>query len=92
MTRSFHQSEPPQHRSLRIYVHAYFPLSDSKTPTVSELEKGWVKHKTEIRKVQYYYKKPIITLIFLFEIAQSPSSLATKVYLAANAEDDMLII
>lgn len=43
-----------------IGIDAYFPLSDSKTPTVAELEKGWETHKTEIRKVQYYYKKPIL--------------------------------
>jgi hypothetical protein len=43
-----------------IGIDAYFPLSDLKTPSVAELEKGWASHKTDIRKVQYYYKKPIL--------------------------------
>jgi len=43
-----------------IGVDAYFPLSEEKTPTVEEFEKGWGKHKTEIKKIQSHYKKPIL--------------------------------
>lgn len=43
-----------------IGVDAYFPLSDSKTPTVSELEEGWKIHKEEIKRIQHDFKKPIL--------------------------------
>lgn len=43
-----------------IGVDAYFPLSDKKTPTVAELEKGWQKHKREIQKIQQQNNKPIL--------------------------------
>ena len=40
-----------------IGVDAYFPLSDKKTPTVAEFEKGWKSHKKEIQKIQQQHKK-----------------------------------
>ena len=43
-----------------IGVDAYFPLSDKKTPTVAEFEKGWKSHKKEIQKIQQQHKKPIL--------------------------------
>ncbi|MFY0603784.1 MAG: glycoside hydrolase [Flavobacteriaceae bacterium] len=43
-----------------IGVDAYFPLSDQKTPSVSELEKGWKPHKEEIKRIQKQFNKPII--------------------------------
>lgn len=43
-----------------IGIDAYFPLSEEKTPTVEQFEKGWKKHKTEIKKIQSHYKKPIL--------------------------------
>lgn len=43
-----------------IGVDAYFPLSESKTPTITELEKGWKPYKEDLFKAQYYYKKPIL--------------------------------
>jgi hypothetical protein len=43
-----------------IGVDAYFPLSDKKTPTVAEFEKGWEQHKTEIQKIQQQNNKPIL--------------------------------
>jgi hypothetical protein len=43
-----------------IGVDAYFPLSDKKTPTVAEFEKGWQQHKTEIQKIQQQNNKPIL--------------------------------
>jgi len=43
-----------------IGVDAYFPLSNKKTPTVTEFEKGWNPHKNEIKRIQQKYKKPIL--------------------------------
>jgi hypothetical protein len=43
-----------------VGVDAYFPLSDKKTPSVSEFELGWKKHKQEIIKVQRNSNKPIL--------------------------------
>lgn len=43
-----------------IGIDAYFPLSNLKTPSVPELEKGWKTHKSYIKKVHLYYKKPIL--------------------------------
>jgi len=43
-----------------IGIDAYFPVSDSETPSVDELEIGWKIHKEEIKKVQSVYQKPIL--------------------------------
>ena len=43
-----------------IGVDAYFPLSEEKTPSVSQYEKGWSKHKAEIKKIQSKYRKQIL--------------------------------
>ncbi|MFT6065953.1 MAG: hypothetical protein ACJAYY_000661 [Paraglaciecola sp.] len=43
-----------------IGVDAYFPLSDKKSPTVKELEIGWIPHKEEIIEVQEKFSKPIL--------------------------------
>jgi hypothetical protein len=43
-----------------IGVDAYFPLSEQKTPTVAEFEKGWKPHKEEIKRIQKKYQKPIL--------------------------------
>lgn len=43
-----------------IGVDAYFPLSEEKTPTVAEFEKGWTVHKNEIKRIQGKYKKPVL--------------------------------
>lgn len=43
-----------------IGVDAYFPLSDKKSPTVKELEIGWIPHKEEIIEVQKKFNKPIL--------------------------------
>jgi len=43
-----------------IGIDAYFPLSDKKTPSVSELEKGWKPHKKEIQRIQKQFQKPIL--------------------------------
>jgi hypothetical protein len=43
-----------------IGVDAYFPISESKTPTVTEARKGWQKWKSELKSVSEKYKKPIL--------------------------------
>lgn len=43
-----------------IGIDAYFPLSDAKTPTVAELEKGWEKHKITINKIRTKFNKPVL--------------------------------
>ena len=43
-----------------IGVDAYFPLSESKSPTTEELELGWTSHKEEIQRVQSSFQKPVL--------------------------------
>ncbi|MGB6268374.1 MAG: glycoside hydrolase TIM-barrel-like domain-containing protein [Olleya sp.] len=43
-----------------IGIDAYFPVSDSKTPTVDECLKGWEKHKQGIESFSKKYSKSII--------------------------------
>ncbi|QLG45778.1 glycoside hydrolase family 113 [Costertonia aggregata] len=43
-----------------IGIDAYFPLSESKTPTVEELKTGWQPWKTKIRSLSKAKNKPVI--------------------------------
>ncbi|WP_298555505.1 glycoside hydrolase [uncultured Algibacter sp.] len=43
-----------------IGVDAYFPVSESKTPTVEECLKGWKTHKQEVYNMSQKYDKPIL--------------------------------
>jgi len=43
-----------------IGIDAYFPLSESKSPTLEELEKGWKPHKEEIMRIQKRFNKPVL--------------------------------
>ncbi|MDY8134773.1 glycoside hydrolase family 113 [Aquimarina sp. 2201CG5-10] len=43
-----------------IGIDAYFPLSESQTPTVEEFKKGWQKHKKKIVDLQSKIKKPVL--------------------------------
>jgi len=43
-----------------IGIDAYFPVSDSKTPTVQECLEGWKTHKKVIYNVSQQYDKPIL--------------------------------
>ena len=43
-----------------IGVDAYFPVSDSKTPTVEECLEGWKVHKTVINEVSNKFDKSIL--------------------------------
>jgi len=43
-----------------IGVDAYFPVSDSKTPTVEECLEGWKTHKEVIKGISETHNKPIL--------------------------------
>lgn len=43
-----------------IGVDAYFPVSDSPTPTIEECIKGWQEHKVTIESVSRSFNKPVI--------------------------------
>lgn len=43
-----------------IGIDAYFPVSDSETPSVEECKKGWQKHKVEIQATSNLLNKPIL--------------------------------
>jgi len=43
-----------------IGVDAYFPISDSKTPTVEESLEGWKTHKQVIYKMSQKHAKPVL--------------------------------
>ncbi|WP_044402304.1 glycoside hydrolase [Lacinutrix sp. Hel_I_90] len=43
-----------------IGIDAYFPVSNSKTPTVAECLEGWKTHKVAIKDVSDRYKKPVV--------------------------------
>jgi len=43
-----------------IGVDAYFPLSESKTPSVVELKEGWQQHKNKIIALQHMIEKPVL--------------------------------
>lgn len=43
-----------------IGIDAYFPLSDSPTPSVAELKKAWKPIAREIKETQARWKKPVI--------------------------------
>lgn len=43
-----------------IGVDAYFPVSDTKTPSVEECEAGWQTHKVVIKSIADQYDKPVL--------------------------------
>ncbi len=43
-----------------IGIDAYYPISESKTPTIEEAREGWLTHKTEINKLKDEFKRPIL--------------------------------
>lgn len=43
-----------------IGIDAYFPLSDLKSPTTADFEKGWQPHKKEIMRVQKQFNRPVL--------------------------------
>ena len=43
-----------------IGIDAYFPITESKTPTIQEFEEGWKPHKKEIYNISKDFNKPII--------------------------------
>ncbi|GAL63351.1 glycoside hydrolase family 113 [Algibacter lectus] len=43
-----------------IGIDAYFPVSETKTPTVAECMANWGTHKAVIKSTSETYKKPIL--------------------------------
>ena len=43
-----------------IGVDAYFPVAESKTPTVVEARKGWAPHKSMLKSLSRKHDKPIL--------------------------------
>jgi hypothetical protein len=43
-----------------IGIDAYFPLSEKESVSVEDFQKGWQVHKSEIKKVQQQFKKPVL--------------------------------
>lgn len=43
-----------------IGIDAYFPLSDQKSPSIEDFEKGWQPHKNEVVEVQSKFNKPVL--------------------------------
>lgn len=43
-----------------IGIDAYFPVSDAKTPSVADFEKGWQPHKNGIIQLHNQYQKPVL--------------------------------
>ena len=43
-----------------IGIDAYFPVSETITPTVEECRLGWQKHKSKIKVLSDKYQKPVI--------------------------------
>jgi len=41
-------------------VNAYFPVNDSKTPTVKECREGWKPHKEIMKTISKSHEKPIL--------------------------------
>ena len=41
-------------------MDAYFPVSDSKTPTLEECLEGWKQHKKVIKEISNKHNKPIL--------------------------------
>lgn len=43
-----------------VGIDAYFPLSDQKSPSIDDLERGWQPHKNEVIQVQSKFNKPVL--------------------------------
>ncbi len=43
-----------------IGIDAYFPLSEEKTPSLSQLQAGWQPHKEKIEQLSRTLKKPVL--------------------------------
>ena len=43
-----------------IGIDAYFPVSESKTPSIEEVRKGWIAHKEKIKKLQTTIQKKVL--------------------------------
>ncbi|MBQ4820853.1 glycoside hydrolase [Aquimarina sp. MMG016] len=43
-----------------IGIDAYFPVSESKTPSIEEMKLGWQKHKEKMKVLQAKIQKPVL--------------------------------
>jgi len=43
-----------------IGIDAYFPLTQSSTPSVAELEEAWMVHKVAIEELSLDFNKPVL--------------------------------
>lgn len=69
-----------------IGIDAYFPLSDSKTPTVEELEKSWQPWKEKIAELAKVNDKPILFTEYGY---RSMDYAAKKPWLVDDNEDNV---
>jgi len=58
-----------------IGIDAYFPLTESETPSVDELKEAWQIHKETIEKLSLYFKKPVLFTEFGYK--SSPACCAS---------------
>ena len=43
-----------------IGIQAYFPLTDSESPTLEQLTEGWAQHLAPIEAIQKRFGKPVL--------------------------------
>ncbi len=67
-----------------IGIDAYFPLSESKTPTVEELKEGWKPWKDQITDLSESYKRPVLFTEFGY---RSMDFTAKKPWLVGRGEE-----
>jgi hypothetical protein len=72
-----------------IGIDAYFPLSESQTPTVEELRLGWQPWKEKINEVAQLNGKPVLFTEFGY---RSMDYTAKKPWLVDNNEDQVNMI
>lgn len=77
-----------------IGIDAYFPLSDSRTPTLEELKTGWKKHKKTILKVHKANQKPVLFTEYGYRsvdyTAQEPWNFNMKAAVNLEAQNNAL--
>ena len=69
-----------------IGVDAYFPLSDEKTPTVTQLKDGWQPWKEKIMAISAKFNRPVLFTEFGY---RSMDYTAKKPWLVDRSEQDV---
>jgi len=72
-----------------IGIDAYFPLSNSKTPTIAELQEGWQPWKDKITAVAKANDRKVLFTEFGY---RSMDYTAKKPWLVANNEDNVNLV